>query len=143
MSSSYMQANRELIAAERKLLLVLFYYVTFGIVMLSYLAVQSADKDYISSALEQYFICEAPGSGADCSRSEFDKPVYAGLVTATFLMLGFLPCVNLIFVVSWQGVKEFCQGVFRSFYPTGSKDLAEKESDEEKELIVVHGESSR
>ena len=109
--------------------------------MLSHFAVVSADEEQLNSAIEQYFTCEAAGSGADCDRSHFDKSVYPGLVTSTFALLGFLPCVSLIFVVNWRGVKETFQGIFHKIHPTGSSKLLDKDMGETKEIIVAHSES--
>ena len=109
--------------------------------MLSYLSVISADREQVSSAILQYFICEAVGSGADCDRSQFDRSVYAGLQTGTFVLLGLLPSVNLVLVVSFEGVKDFGQRVFYRFCPTGWRLLVEKNKDETKERIVPRSES--
>ena len=101
----------------------------------------SADKEQLNSAIEQYFTCEAAGSGADCDSSHFDQSVYAGLVTSTFALLGFLPCVSLIFVVNWRGVKEIFQGIFHRINQNGSSKLLDKDMGETKEIIVPHSES--
>ena len=67
---------------------------------MSYFAVGSADLDEFIDAIQHYFVCDGAGSQMECDRSQFEQFTYYGLVIATFFLLGFLPCVNLIFVVN-------------------------------------------
>ena len=86
--------------AETKIILVLCYYALFGVSSLSYFSVESIDQDVKIRAIQQYFVCEAAGSGKECDRSGFDTLGYEGLIIVTYLLLGLIPTVNLIFVVN-------------------------------------------
>ena len=73
----------------------------FGILSLSYFAVQFADEAVFVAAVEEYFVCEAAGSGMECDRSGFEKFTHIGLVKVIYIMLGLFPVINLTFVFNW------------------------------------------
>ena len=52
-------------------------------------------------ALEEYFMCEADGTGIECDPSKFAQFTYPEIESVLLIMLGFTPVVNLIFVVNW------------------------------------------
>ena len=87
-------------------------YGIFGIVTLSYFSLGIINQNEYITAIEQYFVCEAAGSGAECDRSEFEQFTYSGLEITTFALLGFTPFVNLIFVVNWRTSKDLCQKIW-------------------------------
>ena len=61
------------------------------------------------SAIQQYFVCEAVGSGTECDHSGFDNFGYGGLTVLAYLMLGFVPAVNLTFVINWTAARASCK----------------------------------
>ena len=104
---------------ETKILVVLCYYGFFGVVTLSLLSVESIEQEVQSTAIQEYFICEAAGSSSECDRSSFATVGAQGLVLLNYLMLGLVPTVNLIFVVQWRALKKSCQ----QFWMLSLKDL--------------------
>ena len=95
--------------AEAKVIIVLCYYALFGLVALSYFAVESAYQGEQLQAIQQYFVCEAVGSGTECDRSGFDNFGYHFLTILAYLMLGLLPTVNLTFVINWTAASQSCK----------------------------------
>ena len=95
--------------AETKIIIVLCYYALFGLVALSYFAVESAFQEEKFQAIQQYFVCEAVGSGTECDRSGFDNFGYHFLTILAYLMLGLLPTVNLTFVINWTAASQSCK----------------------------------
>ena len=95
--------------AKMKITLVLCYYALFGLVALSYFSVESAYQEEQFQAIQQYFFCEAVGSGTECDRSGFGNFGYHGLNILVYLMLGLIPAVNLTFVINWTAAKKSCK----------------------------------
>ena len=94
--------------AETKIILVLCYYAVFGIVAMSYMSVEIGEQEDEITAITEYFICEAVGSGhgAECDRSGFDHFGYHGLIVLVYWLLGLIPVINLVFVINWTVTKE-------------------------------------
>ena len=111
-ATSYRSRSWKISTAETKILVVLCYYAIFGIIALSFFAISSAEQEEFINAIEEYFICEGAGSQMECDRSQFEQYTYSGLVITTFVLLGFLPCVNLIFVIKWGAGKHFFHGIW-------------------------------
>ena len=114
-ATGYRSGSWNISTAETKILVILCYYAIFGIIALTYFALASADLDEFTDAIEEYFVCEGAGSQVECDRSQFEQYTYFGLVVATVLLLGFLPCVNLIFVIKWAAAKDFCHDIWVKF----------------------------
>ena len=91
--------------AETKIILVLCYYALFGITLLGYLSVEIDEEEDKIMSITEYFMCEAVGSGVECDRSGFDHFGFHGLLVLINLLLGFIPVVNLIFVINWTEAK--------------------------------------
>ena len=60
--------------AEKKLLIVLIYYILFGVFAMVYYSVSIADSSSLESAITSYFICEASGFvPGQCDRMTFEQ----------------------------------------------------------------------
>ena len=103
--------------AETKIILVLCYFALFGLVSLSYFAIETANQDDVLVAIQQYFVCEAVGSGTECDRSGFDHFGLHGLTVFVYLLLGLIPAVNLTFVINWTAAKESCKHFWIKYFP--------------------------
>ena len=109
--------------AETKILLVLCYYAIFGIASLTSFAVESANQEDQFRAIQQYFVCEAAGTGKECDLSAFDEFTKRELVAVVYMLFGLIPAVNLMFVINWTVAKKlskriwmrYFQGIFTSF----------------------------
>ena len=110
-TSSYRKRTWKINTSETKILIALCYYGIFGIVTLTYLTLGTINREEIIAAIEQYFVCEAAGSGMECDRSKFEQLTHSGLVITTFVLLGFFPYTNLIFVIKWRATKNFYRGI--------------------------------
>ena len=78
-------------------------------VSLSLISVESVGQDIKIIAIQEYFVCEAAGSGIECDQSSFAILGSQGLVLINYLILGLVPIANLIFVVNWRDLKKSCQ----------------------------------
>ena len=84
---------------------------------LSTFSVEYAHIEMQYEAIQQYFICEAAGSGLECDRSSFDKLGYHGMVLVGYFLLGLLPLVNLSFVINWRVAKASYKHFWIKYYP--------------------------
>ena len=93
--------------AEKKLLAVLCYYILFGITALVSFAFYLAQKETLTATTIQYFTCEATGHvPGKCDRGLFEQhDDIWWLICISFILLGFIPTVNLIFVVNFGEVR--------------------------------------
>ena len=101
--------------AETKIILVLCYYALFGMVTLSYFSVQAAQQEDEVTAIKQYFVCEAVGSGVECDRSGFDHFGHQGHAVLVYLLLGLIPVVNLTFVINWTVTKDSLKRLWKRY----------------------------
>ena len=106
----------KLSTAETKIILVLCYYALFGLVALSYFAVESAGNDDYLLAIQQYFVCEAVGSGTKCDLSGFDTYEFHFLTILVYMMLGLVPAVNLTFVINWTAARASCKRFWKKHF---------------------------
>ena len=71
-------------------------------------AIITARRKTITPATLQYFACEAYGHvPGKCDRALFEQYYdYWGLSCATFLLAGFIPLVNLTFIINFQKIQD-------------------------------------
>ena len=100
---------------ETKIFISLIYCTIVGAVTLADFVILIKRQDFLISEIEMHFICEARGSGSPCDRSKLEDNVYHWIDLITYALLGLIPVVNLIFIISWKGVKRVLQENFRKF----------------------------
>ena len=94
--------------AEKKLLVIIFYYVLLAVLALTTFTISTRNAITIIKEILLYFICERDGINPSqpCDRSRFEgfnNPVPG---TLSFILLGLFPCVNLIFTVNVKELRE-------------------------------------
>lgn len=96
--------------AERKVLIVLCYFVLLVVVSLTALAVTIRNSGKFGTTLIEYWQCEATGvdPGKQCDRlyalfEELGPPAMIGISNLLYLIL---PLVNLIFVINVTELKQ-------------------------------------
>lgn len=94
----------------------------FGVVTLIYFGITTAQQDHFILALTEYFTCEAVGKGP-CD-ANYEEYIYPALASITFLLMGFIPLINLTFVVNWRWLRE----VMVSWCRCRDKDAANVQS---------------
>ena len=95
-------------SAERKLLIILCYYVLLVVISLTGFTVSLRSSGLYIGALLEYMQCEATGVDPEnpCSRASFEEQTYPGLSTLAYVLLWIFPAVNLIFAVNISELKE-------------------------------------
>lgn len=93
--------------AEKKLLFVFLYYTIFASIILAYFGVANGDQTNFIRATAIYFTCEAGGHDPEnpCPKN-YEQYTYPGLAATSYMLMGFIPAVNLIFVVHFHKLQQ-------------------------------------
>ena len=77
--------------------------------MLTFFSVLSRDYVYFIDEVKKYFVCEAFGYNSDdpCPRN-YEQYTHGWLEAVAYLVMGFIPTVNLVFVINFQHLKAQC-----------------------------------
>ena len=97
-------------AAERKILIILCYYVLLGVIALTAFTIFTRNSTQFSDAIAEYWLCESTGvnpeNSCDRLRESFQQLSYPGLSAVSYVLLGIFPAVNLIFAVNVKEIKQ-------------------------------------
>ena len=93
-------------SAEKKLIVILFHYLMFSCLTFIYFIYILARGKDISAAYSNYFVCEFQGHvPGKCDRESYEKfDTQIWLFNISFFLLGFVPTVNLLFVISFKKI---------------------------------------
>lgn len=93
--------------AEKKLLFVFLYYTVFASIILAYFGVSNGDQTNFIQATAIYFACELGGHDPEnpCPKN-YEQYTYPGLAATSYMLMGFIPAVNLIFVVHFHKLQQ-------------------------------------
>ncbi len=102
--------------AEKKLLILFFYYVFFQTIGSVHFSVVQQAGGTLQREVFSYFICEQnghdSGSNDPCSRSGFENLINPGITLLSPLLTTIAPTVNFVFVIDYrelkQHVKDLC-----------------------------------
>jgi len=91
-----------------KILLLLAYFIIFGIVALVALSVLANNANNLVNDIIRYSVCNLFGYDPNCEdiRRDIEKHVSPGLTCSAFLLLGFLPHVHLLFAIQFEHIKK-------------------------------------
>ncbi|KAL5516252.1 hypothetical protein EMCRGX_G001538 [Ephydatia muelleri] len=111
---SLQSSSAEENARNRRLLVVLTYYVLFGTLAITQQSLELGQFPRIKAALQETFTCEAAGLGRSnvtttCPTlyQEYSYPAFGCVV---YLMMGLIPVANMVFVLpAWQ-LWKYCFG---------------------------------
>ncbi len=91
-------------------MIVLLYYIAMGASALTAFTIASRNFSLFLDALLSYFVCEGAGTGESCDRSEFMKYNDPVASAVSFVTLGLIPVINLVYVVKFRGISATCRG---------------------------------
>ena len=96
--------------AEIKIFIVLCYYVIIGSVALAAFTLNATTSANFITKLYQYFACKANGdhNSCDAELTAYEMFTNPEIGTASLVLLGFLPAVNLVYVVSCDNLQRMC-----------------------------------
>ena len=97
---------------EKKLLFSFCYYILVGGLSLVRFGIATKSWYKLTFAFEEYFNCQSRGISLmqphNCQKilMEIQANSFPGLGVTIFLLLGFAPVINLMFVLNWNRMKE-------------------------------------
>ena len=102
---------------EIKILILLSYFIVFGIVSLVNLTITLNEADPFLDDLLNYFACQLGGYNPKCEdfRRQFEKHLKPGLNGASYLLLGLNTWVHILIATKAQDYKWLVQKTV-SFY---------------------------
>jgi len=91
-----------------KMLLLLGYFIIFGIMALVTLSIVADNADDFAYDMFRYSRCNLFGYDPKCEdiRKDFEKHTSPGLISSTYLLLGLLSWVHLLFVIQVEHIKK-------------------------------------
>ena len=94
--------------AERKLLIILCYYILLAMVALSGVSVPLRNAEPLTNAITEYWNCEAAGIVPEnpCNRAPLEQQTNPALTTISYVLLWIFPAVNLIFAINISELKQ-------------------------------------
>ena len=94
--------------AERKILIILCYYVLLAMVALTGVSVPLRKAERLANAITEYWQCETAGVDPFCNRlrASFEKQTNPRIITLAYVLLWIFPAVNLIFAVNIGELKQ-------------------------------------
>ena len=100
---------------EIKILILTIYYITLSVVLTTRISLSTEYLNEYFDHLYAYFYCQLRGDHSACVKlkEEFERFHYPHLTSLISIILGSSTCVNLIFAIKAQDVKDFCSMVTR------------------------------
>ena len=108
-----------------KILILSYYFIIFGIIVLITLSYSIRDGDIILDKLLDYFACQARGYDNDntcyAEHEELESHLKPGLSMATSFLLGLVPWLNLLFAIQVSDIKKLIHKVTRIYSSCASQ----------------------
>ena len=103
-----------------KILLLLSYFIVFGIISLVNFSISINEADPFLDDLFKYFACHLFGNNPECEdiRQDFEKHLKPGLSGTSYLLLALITWVHLLFAIQAQDVKRTVKSVIKRYRST-------------------------
>ena len=113
---------------EVKILILLSYFIAFGIMSLINLSVSINEANPFLDDLFRYFACQLGGFDPMCEdiRRQFERHLKPGLNGVTYLLIGLITWVYLLFAIQSQDVKKLARKI--TTYYRGSAKVSSPET---------------
>ena len=113
---------------EVKILILLSSFVILGVVVLVNLSINITDGHLLLDGVISYITCQLGGYDPGCEdiREEFEKHLYPGLEGTTYLLLGLVSFLYLLFAIHVQDVKRLFQIVTSCYHATAKSLSSDK-----------------
>ena len=100
--------------AEIKVLIIFFYYLILGSIVLASIELSARKNNTAVTSLGLYFACESIAPG-NCERFRNDalQNTYRSLTNTSFILLALFPLVNLVYAINFSSLKNLCSLVLR------------------------------
>ena len=96
--------------AERKVLIIFCYYVLLFVIALTAFTDFTRTFTGLAAEIEEHWRCELSGVDSEnaCGerKASFESPAYTALSSISYILMGLLPAVNLIFAVNISELRQ-------------------------------------
>ena len=115
---------------EVKILILLSTFIVLGVVALVNLSINITDGQLFMDGVIRYITCQLGGYNPMCEdiRREFEKHLYPGIENTTYLLLGLVSWMYLLFAIHIQDIKRVHQ-ILSSCYHATVKPLSSSTAD--------------
>ena len=105
--SSKMSRLLRLSTAEFKVVILLCFFLTFGVVNAIYFSLYSRSYDFVLSLALEYFYCQRNGYDESCEahKEEIETNRYHGLANTSYFLMGLLTISNFLFAIHVKQLK--------------------------------------
>ena len=95
-------------AAEVKIMILLTYYIAFGLVSSIYTSRTIKETPLNIDSLYAYLLCQLHGDNPACRKfqEEYFENQTPHITSTVFIMMGLINWINLLFVVRYQDIKQ-------------------------------------
>ena len=96
---------------EVKILILLSSFIVLGVVALMNMSINITDSHQLTEDVIRYITCQLPGYNPMCEdiRREFEKHLNPGIENTTYLLLGLVSWIYLLFAIHIQDIKRLLQ----------------------------------
>lgn len=96
-----------LTTAELKIVALMSFFLTFGVVTAVYLCLYARNYEYVLSLAVKYVYCQLDGMNPSCEkyRYEIERNRYHGMANASYLFMGIMAISNLLFAIHMKQLK--------------------------------------
>ena len=103
---------------EVKILILLSYFIIFGIMTLVNFSVSINEANPFLDDLFRYFACQLGGLNPDCEviRQQFERHSKPELSTTTYVLIGLITWVYVLFAIQAQHVKKLVQRIASCYH---------------------------
>ena len=91
-----------------KILILLSGFIVFGVTVLVNFSLMILESDSFLDDLSRYFACQLGGYNPMCEdfRREFERHLHPGLRASTYLLMGLISAIYLLFAIQAEDVKK-------------------------------------
>ena len=108
--SRLLKRKKKGFSPERKILIIISYYVISVVVTLTALVLATRDSTFFFTNLFKYFSCEAFGHDPEmpCDPNTFRQYTHTGILAAAHILVMLFPAINLLYVLNVKELREAC-----------------------------------
>ena len=96
-----------LTTAEVKVVVLLCFFLMFGVVNAIYFSLYARSYDFVLSLALEYTICQSTGHNNSCEvhKDKIEENRYHGLANASYFLMGLLTISNVLFAIHMKQLK--------------------------------------
>ena len=100
--------------------MLLSTFIVLGVMTLIHMSINITNSHQLTEGVIKYITCQLGGYNPMCEdiRWEFEKHLYPGIANATYLLLGLVSWLYLLFAIHIQDIKRLLQILSSCYHAT-------------------------